>query len=122
MLRSRSPNNFGFGCSCQRNFVAINLSFCDGVVYHCAVFALNCRIRHGMSIKLTRRCHANDISVLKNLKVLHIFNVLQTLGTRFKLFLKLRDCAAVTFTNVLIPPSIQTPAFSDTQPPHIPDL
>lgn len=74
------------------------------------------------SIKLTCRCHANDISVLKYFKVLHVLNVLQTLGTRFKLFLKLCDRAAVPFTNVSQPAPVQTPAVSNTQLPHIPDL
>lgn len=75
-----------------------------------------------LSITLTRRGHANDISVLKYLEVFHVFDVLQSLGTLFKLLLEKRNGATVLLTNVHNPAPIQTPTVSNVQRPHIPDL
>ena len=78
--------------------------------------------RAQVSIILTRRCHANDISVLEYLKVLHVFYVLQSFSTRLKLFLEQRDSAAIVCTHVHKPAPIQTPAVFHAQIPHITDL
>ena len=50
------------------------------------------------------------------------FDVLQSLGTLFKLLLDKRNGATVLLTNVHNPAAIQTPTVSNVQRPHIPDL
>ena len=75
-----------------------------------------------LSIALTCRCQANNISVLKYFEVFHVFDILQSLGTLFKLFLEKRNGAAVLLTNVHYPAAIQTPAVFNVQRPHIPNL
>ena len=75
---------------------------------HCAS-----RMLSELLIKHTCGSHANDIGILKYLKVFHVFDVLQSLSTRFKLFLEKRDSLAVPIAHILKPTSVQTPAIVD---------